>query len=260
MAAPTSGEIKVNIQAEDSMVWNEADQRPDGLDVFESDLSAAIAAAWSDVESAFIIASVPVTGGSSGPGGPLAGGVAALTPGTMTNTASFTAITDKFLCSFPDPVTEGVQALVDAVAQSVGQKFLAWVTGYTATLIASGGSCAWIPPAPPANPSGTPGPWTGGSIEAFPLAGGTSSGDTGMTANGLQTAIENAVDPTKLKKNQNTLQPALSDLIKAITKGFETTWNQWKSKTKISGGTGSGTAVQVSGSILSGAVVSPQIS
>jgi hypothetical protein len=253
MAPPTAQKIKSNIQAEDSRVWSEASQRPEGLDLFESDLAKAIAAAWADVESAFVIASVPVTGGSSGPGTPLQGGSALLAPGTLTNSASFTSIADKFSTSFPDGATEGLLALVDSVAQGIGQKFALWTPGYTATLTASGGSCAWISAPPPA-----PGPWSGGSIEAFPLGDGTSAGDAGMTAQSLEAAIGAAADPSQLKQNQNSLQPALAAFIQAIAKGFETTWGQWKSATKISGGTGTGVASPPSGTVV-GAVASPLI-
>src|SRR5215510_3569240 len=238
MAKPTANAIKTNIQAEDAAVFDQADERPAGLDLFETDLANAIAAAWSDVEDGFVIASVPVSGGSSSPGGPLAGGTATLAAGTLTNTKSFTAIAGKFSTSFPDGATEGLLALVDAVAQGIGQKFALWTPGYSASLTAVGGTCAYIAPAPPANPTGTPGPWSGGSIQAFSLSGGSSSGDSGMTANSLETAIGNAADPAKLKQNQNALQPALSALIKAIATGFATTWTQWKTNTKISGGNG----------------------
>ena len=260
MAKPTAAEIKANIQAQDAEVWNQAGERPAGLDLFESDLANAIASAWADVEDGFVIASVPVTGGTSAPGGPLVGGKATLSPGTLTNTKSFTAVADKFSTSFPDGATEGLLVLVDAVAQGIGQKFALWPTGYSANLIAIGGTCGWIPPAPPANPSGTPGPWAGGSIQAFPLAGGSSSGDSGMTASSLEVAIGNAADPAKLKQNQNALQPALGALIKAVAAGFETTWTQWKAITKISGGNGSGTAIPPNGVISVGAVASPKVS
>ncbi len=260
MAKPTGSEILSNIQAEDSAVWDQASQRPDGLALFESDLAAAIAAAWSDVEDGLLIATVPVSGGSSAPGGPLAGGTAILSAGMLANSASFSAIAGKFSSSFPDGAMPDMLALVDAVAQGIGQKFPLWVAGYSATLTAVGGSAAWVPPAPPANPTGTPGPWTGGSIQAFALAGGSSTGDQGMTALSLEAAIGDAADPAKLKQNENhTLQPALSALIKAIAKGFETTWNQWQAKTKISGGSGSGTTAPPNGSITVGAVSSPQI-
>lgn len=258
MAKPTADEIKSNIQAEDSEVWNEAEQRPESLDIFEGDLSEAISAAWSDIEDAFIIASVPVTGGSSSPGGPLQGGTATLTPSLLTNTVSFIVINDKFSTSFPDGPTEGLLALVDAIAQGIGQKFPLWVSGYSAVLTASGGTCAWIAPTPPANPTGTPGPWTDGSIEAFAIENGTSTGDTEMTALSLETAIGNAANPDILKQNQNTLQPALRALIKAIAKGFETTWKNWKKNTNISGGTGTGVANPPNGTVV-GAVTLPEI-
>src|SRR5262245_43910187 len=116
MAKPTANEIKTNIQAQDLAVWNQANERPAGLDLFESDLAKAIAAAWADVEDGFVIAPVPVAGGASPPGGPLAGGKATLSPGMLTNTKSFTAVAGKFSTSFPDGATEGVLALVDAVA------------------------------------------------------------------------------------------------------------------------------------------------
>jgi hypothetical protein len=259
MAAPSASEIKANIQAEDSGVWSQAQARPEGLDKFEDDLSKAIAAAWSDVEKAFVIASVPVAGGGSPPGGPLAGGTATLAPGTLTNAASFMGISAKFSSAFPDGATAGVLALVDAVANGVGQKFPLWVVGYSATLVAMGGSCAWIAPAPPANPTGTPGPWTGGMIQAFPLSGGASAGDAMMTASSLQAAIEGVANPSQLKQNQGALQPALSALIGAVAKGFATTWDSWKAKTKISGGAGTGTASPPSG-IVAGSVAMPTIS
>lgn len=259
MAAPSASEIKTNIQAEDSGVWSEADARPAGLDKFEGDLAKAIAAAWSDVEKAFIIASVPVTGGGSPPGGPLAGGTAMLAPGTLTNTASFALIAAKFSSTFPDGATAGVLALVDAVANGIAQKFPLWVAGYTATLVAMGGSCAWVAPAPPALPSGTPGPWAGGMIQAFPLSGGASAGDAAMMAMSLKTAIEGVANPAQLKQNQGALQPALSALIGAVAKGFETTWNSWKTKTKISGGTGTGTSSPPTGTVV-GSVAAPTVS
>jgi hypothetical protein len=258
VAKPTGDQIKTNIQAQDAEVWSQADQRPEGLDLFEGDLATAIAGAWSDFESGLIISSVPVTGGSSLPGGPLSEATAMLSPGLLTGTVSFALITAKFSSSFPEGATAELLALVDAVSQGIGQKSPLWVAGYTATLTAMGGSCAWIAPAPPANPTGTPGPWTGGMIQSFALSGGSSAGDQGMTAASLEAAIGNAADPSKLKQNQNALQPALSELIKAIAKGFETTWNQWKSNTKISGGTGSGTASPPSGAVV-GAVASPRI-
>ena len=260
MAKPTATAIKTNIQAEDAAVWNQADQRPPGLDRFETDLAKAIADAWSEVEGAFVIASVPVAGGTSPPNGPLSGGTASLAPGMLTNSASFTLIAGKFASTFPDGATPGVLALVDAVAQGIGQKFPLWVVGYTATMVASGGSCAWQAPAPPALPVGAPGPWSGGSIQPFALAGGSSSGDAGMSAASLEAAIGAMAAPGQLKQNQNALQPALAALISAIAKGFVTTWTQWKSATKISGGNGSGTALPPSGAISPGAVASPQIS
>ncbi|HYV03424.1 MAG TPA: hypothetical protein VFB82_02500, partial [Blastocatellia bacterium] len=168
MAKPSASAIKANIQSQDSAVWNQADARPAGLDKFESDLAAAIAAAWNDVEGGLAIPSVPVTGGSSPPNGPLAAGAGALTPGKLTSSASFTLIKSKFASTFPDGATEGVLALVDAIAQGIGQKFALWAPGYTANLIASGGTCAWIAPVP-ANPAGTPGAWSGGAIQAFSL-------------------------------------------------------------------------------------------
>ena len=257
MATPTMAEIKMNIQLEDSAVWDQASQRPDGLDVFENDLSTAIADAWSDVESGLLIPSVSVTGGSSAPGGPLISGVAMLTPGLLTHTASFSAISTKFSSSFPDGATEELLALVEAVSKALGQQFDLWVPGYSANLMAIGGSCAWIAPTL-ATPAGTPGPWTGGEIQSFPLAGGSSVGDQGMTASSIDSAIGAASDPAKLKRNQNALMPALQALITAISKGFETTWTQWKTLTSISGGTGSGLSSPPNGATV-GAVVSPQI-
>jgi hypothetical protein len=259
MAKPTADEIKTNIQAQDGEVWNQTDERPVGLDMFEADLAKAIAATWAEVEDGFVIASVPVTGGSSSPGGPLAGGMAPLSAGMLTNTKSFTAVISKFSPSPPHEATEGIMALVDAVAQGIGQGFTLWAQGYSANLTAVGGTCAWVAPDPPVNPTGASGPWSGGSIQAFPLASGSSSEDFGMTASSLETAIRNAADPEKLKQNQNRLQPALSALINAIAAGFETTWNQWKTATMISGGNGSGTATPSSGGISSGAVASPKI-
>ena len=78
MAKPSGAEIKTNIQAEDGAVWDQADARPDGLDLFEDDLANAIAGAWADVEDGLAIASVAVSGGSSAPGGPLASTLAPL--------------------------------------------------------------------------------------------------------------------------------------------------------------------------------------
>ena len=180
MAKPTAGDIKNNIQAVDSAVWNEADERPAGLDVFESDLAEAIAVTWSTVEDAFVIATVPVTGGTSASAGPLQGGVAALSPGTLMNSASFIDIANNFSSSFPDGASEGLLALVDAISQGIGLKFPLWVAGYSATLTASGGACAWVAGATPA-----PGPWTGGSIEDFPIENGASAGDPGLAASSL---------------------------------------------------------------------------
>jgi hypothetical protein len=167
-------------------------------------------------------------------------------------------INSKFASTFPDGATEGVLALVDAIAQGIGQKFALWAPGYTANLIASGGTCAWIAPVP-ANPAGTPGAWSGGAIQAFSLAGGSSSGDSGLTAGSLEAAIAAAANPAKLKQNNNALQPPLAALIAAVAKGFATTWTQWKTNTKISGGNGSGSAAPPSGAITTGAVASPQI-
>lgn len=257
MAKPTSAAIKANIQAQDAAVWNQAQARPDGLDLFEDDLAKAIAGAWADVESGLKIASVTVSGGSAGTGAPLSGGVAALTPGGLTSSASFTLISSKFKSSFPDGATSGLLALVDAVAQGIGQKFPAWVSGYSATMVASGGTCAWVPASGATPPA--PGPWSGGSIESFALAGGSSAGDQGMTGASLQAAIGNAAKPSELKQNQNALQPALAALIAAIGKGFETTWTTWKANTKISGGNGSGTSAPITGATV-GAVTNPTIS
>ncbi len=259
MAKPTAQAIKTNIQDQDSAVWNQADQRPGGLDLFEADIARAIANAWSDVEDGLVIASVPVTGGASPPSGALSGGVAKLSAGMLANTVSFTLIVEKFSSSFPDGATDGLLALVDAVSKGIGQKFPLWVAGYSAQLTATGGTCGWVAPAPPANPTGTPGPWSGGSIQKFALSGGSSAGDQEMTAASLEEAIGNSANPLILKQNQNTLQPALRDLIQAISKGFETTWKQWKSNTQISGGSGSGTAAPPSGSITIGVVTSPDI-
>ena len=260
MAKPSASQIKANIQSQDAAVWNQADARPVGLDKFEGDLAAAIAAAWSDVEGGLAVSSVSVTGGSSSPaGGALVGGAAALTPGKLTSSISFTVIASKFSSTFPDGATEGLLALVDAIAQGIGQKFSLWAPGYTANLIAVGGTCAWIAPAPPANPTGTAGEWKGGAIQPFSLAGGSSSGDSGLTAGSLETAIASAANPARLKQNNNALQPALAALIGAVAKGFAATWTQWKSNTKISGGNGSGTAAPPVGAITTGAVTSPQI-
>jgi hypothetical protein len=251
---PTAAQIKSAIQTQDSVVWSEASGRPDALDAFEGDLSEALAAAWSDVVDGFVIASVPVTGGGSPPGGPLAGGVATLSPGSLTNSASFTAAANKFSTSFPDGATEGLLALVDAVSQGIGSGFALWLPGYSATLVAVGGTCGWSPPPTPA-----PGPWAGGSIQPQPLAAGASAGDAAMTAASLEAAIGLAADPSKLKQNQGALQPALSALVGAIAKGFETTWTQWKAGTTISGGTGTGTASPPAGTVI-GAVSSPTVS
>lgn len=259
MAKPTADVIKTNIQDQDSAIWNQAAQRPDGLDLFEGDIAIAIAEAWSDVEAGLVIASVPVTGGSSLSGGALSGGVANLSPGILTSTASFTAIVDKFSSSFPGGAPAGLLALVNALSQGIGLKFPLWVAGYSATLTAIGGTCGWVSPTP-ANPAGSSGPWADGSIQKFSLSAGTSTGDPGMTANSLEAAIDNAADPSILKQNQNTLQPALRALLQAITKGFEITWNQWKSDTYIAGGSGAGTAAPPSGKITTGAVTSPTIS
>jgi hypothetical protein len=257
MAPPSASVIKTNIQAADSAVWSEADARPDGLDKFEGDLAAAIAAAWSDVEGAFAIPSVPVTGGASPPGGPLAGGVATLAPGMLTNTGSFNSIADKFSTSFPDGATEGVLAVVDAVAQAIGLNFTVWVAGYSAPLVAMGGSCMWLAPAPPALPAGAPGGWMGGSIQPAPLASGASAGDAGMTGASLA-ALMDAMAAGSVKQNQGQLQPALKSLVQAVADGFETTWNQWKASTMISGGQSSGLAAPPAG-IVTGAVANPTI-
>jgi hypothetical protein len=253
MAKPTFVEIKDNIQAIDAVVWNQADQRPQTLDTFENDLAKAIAAAWSDVEDAFVISPVPVTGGASTPGGPLQNGVAILSPGMLINNVSFAATADKFSSSFPHGPTEGLLALVEAISLAIGEHFSLWVTGYSAALVASGGVCTWSIGPPP-----VPGTWSGGKIEDFALENGMSTGDPGMTADSLNEAIVNTVDPSILKKKQDKLQPALADFIEAVAKGFETTWNQWKSMTKISGGTGAGTASPPNGTVV-GTVTSPQI-
>ena len=79
-----------------------------------------------------------------------------------------------------------------------------------------------------------------------------------MTGASLEATIGAVTDPSKLKQNQGALQPALGALLKAIAKGFETTWTQWKSGTTISGGTGTGLA-SPPGTVV-GAVTSPQIS
>jgi hypothetical protein len=251
---PSPAQIKSDIQAEDTGVWNEADQRPDALDKFEGDLADALAAAWADVVDGFVIASVPVSGGTAPAGGPLAGGVATLTPGGLTSSASFSATADKFSSSFPDGATEGLLALVDAISQGLGQNFDLWVPGYSATLVAVGGKAAWVSATPP-----TPGPWAGGSIQSQPISGGASAGDSAMTGAILETVIGAAADPAKLKQNEGTLQPALGALIKAVANGFATTWTTWKSGTTISGGNGAGTALP-GGSISPGAVSSPTIS
>lgn len=250
---PTASQIKSAIQAEDSSVWSEADQRPAALDTFESDLATALAAAWSDVMSGWIIATVPVTGGASPPGGPLSGGVGTLAPGMLTNSASFSATANKFSTSFPDGATSGLLALVDAISQGLGQAFAIWTPGYTATMVAMGGTAAWIPPTP------TPGPWSGGSIQSQPLSAGSSAGDAGMTGASLEAGIGAVADPSELKQNQGALQPALSALIKAVGNGFANTWIQWKSGTTISGGNGSGLASPPSGTVV-GAVTSPTVS
>ena len=257
MAVPTGEEIKMNIQAEDSAVWSQAEARPPGLDVFEDDLATAISDAWSDVEGGLLIPTVPVTGGSSAPGGPLVAGTATLSPGMLVHTASFSLISTKFLSSFPNGATEELLALVDAISDALGQQFDLWVPGYTANLLAIEGSCAWIAPTP-TSPA-APGPWTGGEIQSFPLAGGNSSGDQGMTAISLDTAIGNATDPAKLKRNDNALMPALQALVTAIATGFEITWTQWKTNTHISGGSGAGTSSPPTG-VTIGAVSSPSIS
>lgn len=259
MTRPSASQIKANIQARDTAVWDEADARPAGLDKFEDDLAGAIAAAWNDVEGGLAIAAIPVSGGSSAPGGPLAQGSASLSPGMLASSASFTAISSKFASTFPDGAAEGVIALVDAIAQGIGQKFASWAPGYSGNLVAAGGTCVWVAPTP-ANPAGAPGPWSGGSVQPFAIASGSSSGDSGLTASSLEGAIGAAADPGKLKQNNNTLQPALAALIRAVAAGFETTWNQWKSNTRISGGTGAGTAAPPNGAITTGAVTSPQIS
>jgi hypothetical protein len=251
---PSAAQIKNAIQAQDSEIWSQADQRPDALDAFEGDLSAALAAAWSDVVDGFVVGSVPVTGGISPPGGPLAGGIATLAPGTLSNSASFTATANKFSTSFPDGATEGLLALVDAISQGLGMGFALWVPGYSASLVAIGGTCGWAPPPTPA-----PGPWAGGSIQPQPLSGGASAGDAAMTGASLEAAIGAAADPSKLKQNNGVLQPALGALIKAIANGFETTWTQWKSVTTISGGTGTGTASPPAGTVV-GSVSAPQVS
>jgi len=255
---PSAGQIKSDIQAQDAAVWSEADARPDALDKFEGDLADALAAAWSDVMDGFVIASVPVTATSSPPGGPLAGGVGTLSPGTLTNSASFTATANKFSTSFPDGATEGLLALVDAISQGLGQAFALWVPGYSATLVGSGGTSSWVAPVPPGNP-GAPGTWTGGSIQSQPLSSGVSAGDAAMTGTSLEMGIGAMADPAKLKQNQGALQPALSSLIKAVANGFATTWTQWKSGTNISGGTSSGVASLPSGAVA-GAVSSPTVS
>ena len=253
MAKPSADTIKSNIQAQDFLVFSQAQQRPGGLDLFETDLAKAIAGAWSDVESSLVIATIPVTGGAAPVGGPLSGGVATLSPGGLSASASFSAISGKFSSSFPDGITSGVAALVAAIAQAVGQAFTIWVVGYQATLVAVGGSAAWIGPPVPG-----PGPWTGGSIQAAPIASGSSAGDSGITAASLEAAIGNAADPSKLKQNQGALQPGLSALISAVAKGFETTWSQWKIQTKISGGVGTGLASPPTGSVV-GVVSLPSI-
>jgi len=255
---PPASQIKSAIQAEDSSVWSEADQRPDALDKFEGDLATALAAAWSDVVDGFVIATVPVTGGASPPMGPLSGGVGTLAPGTLTNSASFTAVADKFSTSFPDGATEGLLALVDAVSQGLGQAFAIWVPGYSATLVGVGGSCSYVAPAPPALPAGTPGTWSGGSIQSQPLASGFSAGDAGMTGTALEAGIGAAADPSKLKQNNGALEPALGALIKAVANGFATTWSQWKSGTNISGGNSSGVSSPPAGTVV-GAVSSPTV-
>jgi hypothetical protein len=251
---PTAAQIKSDIQAQDAGVWNQADQRPDALDKFEGDLANALAMAWSDVVDGFVIASVPVTGGTSPPGGPLSLGVATLSPGGLTSSASFSAMAGKFSSSFPDGATEGLLALVDAISQGLGQNFELWVPGYSATLVAVGGTAAWVAATPP-----TPGPWAGGSIQSQPISGGASAGDSAMTGAIIETVIGAAADPSKIKQNEGALQPALAALIKAVANGFATTWTTWKSGTTISGGNGTGTAIP-GGSISPGAVSSPTIS
>lgn len=251
MSKPGDEEIKSNIQAEDAKVWNQADQRPDGLDLFEGDLAVAIAKTWSDIEDAFVISSVPVSGGSSNPGGHLENGDATLSAGMLTNNESFTAIIDNFSTSFPDGATEGLLALVEAISSGIGQNFPLWVKGFSATLVASGGTCAWSTGPPP-----TSGPWSGGEVEDFMINNGSSTGDSAMTVNSLYQTISDVAEP--LKQYQNKLQPALSALITAVVKGFVTTWNQWKSKTKISGGKGTGTASPPNGSVV-GVVTSPKV-
>ena len=80
-----------------------------------------------------------------------------------------------------------------------------------------------------------------------------------MTATSLEAAIDNAAESAIIKQNENRLQPGLAALVTAISKGFETTWNQWKKDTKISGGNGIGVAAP-GGIITSGSVISPTVS
>lgn len=251
MAKPSIEEIKKNIQDNDIDVWHHSVRRPDALEIFEADLSRAIALTWSDIEDAFVINPVPVNGGTSTSGGPLQDGVAELSEGMLTNDLSFKAIKDIFSTSFNSKITEGLLALVEAISLGIGQNFSKWMDGYSITLVASGGKCEWTP--------WSSGKWTGGTVEASSLSNGSSSGDEAMTAIALLKTIDNKANPSMLKQNQNQLQPALRFLIDAIAKGFEATWLIWKSQTNISDGVGSGTATPPNGAIKDGTVTNLKV-
>jgi hypothetical protein len=61
-----------------------------------------------------------------------------------------------------------------------------------------------------------------------------------------------------VKQNQGQLQPGLKALVDAVAAGFETTWNQWKGATMISGGNGAGLSTPPAG-IVTGAVSTPTV-
>jgi hypothetical protein len=78
-----------------------------------------------------------------------------------------------------------------------------------------------------------------------------------MTGASLAALID-ALAAGSVKQNQGQLQPALKAFVQAVATGFETTWNQWKASTMISGGQGSGLATPPAG-IVTGAVANPTV-
>lgn len=235
MAAPTQNEFTLTLTAHSTADWQ----------AFANFLIAALAQTWLMIESSITIPEVTVGGGGGSPGGPVAGAVGVLKPGSMQASVAWSMLTTNFTPTGINGAATHQTQLVQAIAATMNTQFTTWIMGYSAQLPFVGGTLGYMPP----GPTVAPGPWVGGLIQpGTMLASGSSTGQVGMSKSNIATVMAGNM-PTSLIQG-GAPSEALQMVIDAVSGDLAKTFLTWIGRTQFTGFVGTGVASPPMGSVV----------